>query len=105
VSRSRGQGLAVLGLAVVGAVVAGCATCRGGSPVVMQRPGLGGAIGSSGQGSLYPTGGVGLDLSNLFCRSPDPALQPQPGPGSPPIQDPAPGPPKSKELPAGAAPI
>jgi hypothetical protein len=105
VSRSRGQGLAVLGLAVAGAFLGGCATCRGGSAVVVQQPGIGGSIGSSGHGSVFPTGGVGLDLSNLFCRPPDPATQPQPGPGSPPIQDPQETAPRPRELPPGAAPI
>ena len=97
------RGAALLGLAVAAALQEGCATCRGGSPVVV-RPQIGGSIGSSGAASLS-TGGVGLDLSNLFCRPPDPAIQPQPGPGSPPIQDGAPGAPKPAELPAGAVPL
>jgi len=100
------RGAALLGLAVAAALLGGCATCRGGSPVVV-RPQIGGSIGSSGAASLS-TGGVGLDLSNLFCRPPDPAIQPQPGPGSPPIEDGAssgPNAPKSEELPVGAVPL
>jgi len=97
------RGAALLGLAVAAALQGGCATCRGGSPVVV-RPQIGGSIGSSGAASLS-TGGVGLDLSNLFCRPPDPATQPQPGQGSPPIEDGAPSAPKSGELPAGAVPL
>jgi len=100
------RGAALLGLAVAAALLDGCATCRGGSPVVV-RPQIGGSIGSSGAASLS-TGGVGLDLSNLFCRPPDPATQPQPGPGSPPIEDGAPSAPsrpKPAELPAGAVPL
>ena len=93
----------MVALVAAAAVLEGCATCRGGSPVVVQ-PQIGGSIGSSGAASMS-TGGVGLDLSNLFCRPPDPATQTQPGPGSPPIQDPPPPTPKPAELPPGAAPI
>ncbi len=89
-----------------------CATCRGNSPVVVQ-PQLGGSVGSSGA-STWSTGGVGLDLSAIFCRPPDPATLPQPGPGSPPIGEPTPGtasPPEPTgegapgELPPGAVPL
>lgn len=72
-------------VAVAGGVLEGCATCRGNSPVVVQ-PQLGGSVGSSGA-STWSSPGVGLDLSALFCRPPDPATLPQPGPGSPPLGD------------------
>ncbi len=78
--------------------------------MTVRQPGIGGVIGSSGQGAVYPTGGVGIDLSNVLCTPPDPATLPQPGPGSPPIPDmpsqgaPPNGPP-SEQLPEGAAPV
>ena len=81
-----------------------CGTCRGGSPVSM-RPGMGGSVGSSGA-TTWSTPGVGLNLSNLFCTPPDPATMPQPGPGSPPIQDPREAQPaRAAELPADATPL
>lgn len=102
----RGGRLLLLGgLVAVAALETACGTCRGGSPVRM-RPGVGGSIGSSGA-TTWTTPGVGLDLSNVLCRPPDPATMPQPGPGSPPIQDPpaaAPAKP-SGELPASATPL
>ena len=96
---------ALAGLALAPSLLGGCTTCRGGSPIVVN-PQVGGSIGSSGAGS-WSSGGVGLDLSNLFCRPPDPSTLPQPGPGSPPIEQPkagtpAPGP---SELPPTATPI
>jgi hypothetical protein len=110
VSSRRGQLLlAAGGLALASVFLDGCATCRGGSPVVVQQPGIGGAIGSSGRGGIYPTGGVGIDLSNVLCTPPDPATLPQPGPGSPPIPDmpskDAPSAPPAEKLPEGAAPV
>lgn len=95
--------LAVLTLVAGTAILEGCATCRGGSPVVVQ-PQIGGSVGSSGAASMS-TGGVGLDLSSLLCRPPDPATEPRPGPGSPPIQEPPAATPKPAALPPGAAPI
>jgi hypothetical protein len=63
----------------------GCNTCRPDQPAV--RPQVGGAIGV-GTGGFWHDGGLGLDVSNLFCRAPGAETAPQPGPGSPPIQDP-----------------
>jgi hypothetical protein len=110
VSLRRGQLLLVAGaLALASAFLEGCGTCRGGSPVRVQQPGVGGVIGSSGQGAIYPTGGVGIDLSNVLCTPPDPATLPQPGPGSPPIPEMppknAPNAPPAEKLPDGAAPV
>jgi hypothetical protein len=102
VSRAT-RAAALLGLVAAAGLLGGCATCRGGSPVVVQ-PQVGGSIGSSGGGS-WSTGGVGLDLSNLFCRPPDPATEPHPGPGSPPITDGPARPAKPADLPPGAAPL
>jgi hypothetical protein len=65
----------------------GCNTCRPDQPAV--QPGVGGAIGV-GSGGVWHEGGMGLDVSNLFCRAPNAETGPQPGPGSPPIQDPPP---------------
>ena len=93
-------GLALLGITPI---QGGCGTCRGG-PAVVARPSVGGSIGSSGA-STWSSPGVGLDVSQLFCRPPDPALEPQPGAGSPPIRDPQPRGSKPSELPQGAAPI
>lgn len=96
--------LALSGLAITATLETGCATCRGGSPVVMS-PGMGGSVGSSGA-TTWSTPGVGLDLSNLLCRPPDPATQPQPGPGSPPIPSPSEARPEpADELPASATPL
>jgi hypothetical protein len=64
----------------------GCNTCRPDQPAV--RPQVGGTVGV-GSGGVWHGSGLGLDVSNLFCRSQDPETTPQPGPGSPPIQDPA----------------
>jgi len=72
----------------------GCATCRPDQPAV--QPQVGGAIGV-GSGGVSQAGGVGLDVSNLFCRAPDADRRPQPGPGSPPIQD---SPPSKPEKPS-----
>jgi len=55
-------------------------------------------VNSAGQ---YQTGGVGLDVSNLFCRPPDPATLPQPGRGSPPLPDPDAAPPAAPAPDAG----
>jgi hypothetical protein len=92
-----------LGIVAAALLQSGCGTCRGG-PAVVARPSVGGSIGSSGA-STWSSPGVGIDVSQLFCRPPDPATEQQPGPGSPPIKDPAPNGPKSQPLPPGAAPI
>ena len=63
----------------------GCSTCRPDQPAV--RPQAGGTVGV-GSGGVWHNGGLGLDVSNLFCRAPDAETASQPGPGSPPIQDP-----------------
>ena len=65
----------------------GCNTCRPEQPAV--QPTIGGAVGV-GSGGVSHAGGLGLDVSNLFCRAPNAETGPQPGPGSPPIQDPPP---------------
>ncbi|CAG0980957.1 hypothetical protein MYXO_01852 [Myxococcaceae bacterium] len=96
----RWQWTAALGALVL--LDTACATCRTGSAVVVN-PSAGGSIGPSGA-STWASPGVGLDLSSLLCRAPDPATLPQPGPGSPPIPDAsgqAPAVP-ARELPAGA---
>jgi len=76
---------ALVGLLATALGQAACATCRPGSPVSM-RPSVGGSVSRSGA-STWGSPGVGLDVSQLFCRAPDAAIQPQPGPGSPPIPD------------------
>jgi hypothetical protein len=78
---------AALALVFFGVLVIwlGCNTCRPEQPAV--QPTVGGAVGV-GSGGISHAGGVGLDVSNLFCRAPDSETAPQPGPGSPPIQDP-----------------
>jgi len=72
----------------------GCATCRPDQPPV--RPSVGASIGG-GTGGFYHSSGVGLDVTNLFCRAPQSAQTgeaPQPTqtpvPGTPPIEDPKP---------------
>lgn len=83
-------------LAFAGSLQSGCAPCTGRSPVA-GSPSVGGSVGSSG-GTTWRSGGMGLDLGALFCRPPDPATLPQPGPGSPPIPD-APASRKAPEAP------
>ena len=74
-----------LGLLFALVIGQGCNTCRPEQPAV--QPSIGGAIGV-GSGGVSHASGMGLDVSNLFCRAPDAETEPQPGPGSPPIQDP-----------------
>ena len=78
-------------LVAVAAGGLGCATCRSDQPPV--RPSVGGSIGG-GTGGFYHSTGVGLDVTNLFCRAPQPSQtgepsQPEhtPVPGTPPIPD------------------
>lgn len=81
----RGLAAALLGACALPAVLAGCATCQPERAPVEPRVGGGVSIGSSGTTSGL---GLGLDVSNLFCRPPDPSTQPQPGPADEPIPDP-----------------
>ena len=77
-------------LAAAAALLGGCATCRTDQPPV--RPSVGGAIGG-GSGGFYHSMGVGLDVTNLFCRAPKQGEPGQtPTPGTPPIPDPQPPP-------------
>ena len=83
----RGNSARVFGLACALVIWQGCNTCRPDQPAVQPEMGGGVAVGSGG---VVHGGGVGLDVSNLFCRAPDADTRPQPGAGSPPIQDPPP---------------
>jgi hypothetical protein len=71
-------------LAAGAAALAGCGTCRPDAPPV--RPSVGGSVGVGSGGGFYHSTGVGLDVSNLFCRAPAP--QPPPTPGTPPLPGP-----------------
>jgi hypothetical protein len=79
----RGAAALATALAAVAFGLGGCGTCRTSEPPV--RPSVGGAIGG-GSGGFYHSMGVGFDVTNLFCRQPEPgAQQQQPTPGTPPL--------------------
>jgi len=82
--RRRGLLLAT-GLALGAGALGGCATCRPDRPPVQPR--AGGSIGVESGGGWWSSVGIGFDISNLFCKSPPPETEPQPGPGSEPIPD------------------
>jgi hypothetical protein len=62
----------VLAAALAAAALAqpGCGTCRPGRAAV--EPTVGGAVGG-GSGGWWHEAGIGLDVTNLFCRDPQPA--------------------------------
>lgn len=82
--RRRGLLLAIaLGVGAGG--LAGCTTCRPDRPPVEPR--AGGSVGVESGGGWWSSVGIGIDVSNLFCRPPPPETERQPGPGSEPIPD------------------
>jgi hypothetical protein len=92
-------GRALAGLVVAAAATGlGCATCRPEAPPV--RTSVGGAIGG-GSGGFYHSTGVGFDVTNLFCRAPQPS---QPDASAQPAQTPVPGTPPIPDAPKADAP-
>ena len=67
--------LLVFGLAAVAGLAQGCATCDPEKPKVEPR--VGGTIGS-GSGGTWTSTGVGFDVTNLFCRAPEPETETEP---------------------------
>jgi hypothetical protein len=93
----RPSGACALLLAAAAAFWLGCATCRSDQPPV--RPSVGGSIGG-GSGGFYHSTGVGLDVTNLFCRAPQTGQPGQPSDSQP--QAPVPGTPPIPDAPAPA---
>jgi hypothetical protein len=76
-------------LCAVAAASAGCATCDPEEPAA--RPRVGGAVGT-GSGGSWSALGIGLDVTNLFCRSPKPEPEPATDPGAAEAEDALPDP-------------
>jgi hypothetical protein len=78
------RALAAAVLAAAALPFAACATCKPERPPIEPRVGGGVSVGTGGMSSGL---GLGIDVSNLFCRQPDPETQPRPGPADEPIKD------------------
>ncbi len=105
-ARRRRAVLLATALAAGAGALDGCATCRPDQPPVQPR--AGGSVGVESGGGWWSDVGIGLDVSNLFCKPPPPATERQPGPGSEPIPDvpdqETPAPPAAPQAPPAAPP-